>query len=126
MYHKLMRECLSTKALMDSVAKDALEFIKNKDNPLGRRWTLYCRLIRYGIWREQDWSVLHLSVLDEMGFYDDLERYSEQSFPDVFDYIWERLTCDESLSKKEQYEKAYKLQEEMMQSGYSGFQYDWW
>lgn len=111
-----------------NIFKDVFcERMKDMTIPLTDRWKEFCYAVNNELY-SNDRGYIWRSVVakTELGreLYDDYEdRRSYHSFPDIIEYLEEEMECDDDSEYTVEF--LDRLKEEMLQSGYSGFTYDW-
>lgn len=115
----LLEELKVLKNKSHELNKQLLTFVQNKDNPLNDRWEVYLNL---DLATSPSWT--GGSVIENP--YEDLymEKTSTHHASDIVDIAYEESKSKDShVSYTE--EDINNLKEELMQSGYSNFTYDW-
>jgi hypothetical protein len=104
---------------------DFKTYIADKSLPLEQRWNDFEFAVEKDIFvdvKSYYWDSPTLTALGFDSYYDDfnLERYSTMTFTDMIEHLGPAYK-DEPVSE----ENINIIKEEMLASGYSGFEYDW-
>lgn len=111
------------KAQMDETKEDFIEYFKDKTIPLEDRWEVFAESSNKEVFNNLENRCWNSKVLDKIGleWYDDfgIERYTTGEFVDIIEIV------KRNYKNKLTHELVDELKEEMLQSGYSGFVFDW-
>lgn len=114
---------------MDILKNQFIEYFKDKAVPLEDRWDVYTKACIENVFINEYCWIFHSVVIEDklkLDYYDDLyiQKYQTISFLDMVEQVEDEVKNNEKFVN---FSKSIidELKEEILQSGYSSFIFDW-